>query len=139
MLSLTTLSTFLSPCSLSFFCRRRNHRATTTNYCPRSRPRSTPSAHPQLHSTPPPRPWPWSMPPWSSSSSCMCAGLGHCRATAVNLDPASLRARRRHQPQPHLPRVRCHRSLPQALDMTFGEGDTPPLPHYHYCVNVNEI
>jgi hypothetical protein len=39
------------------------------------------------------------------------------RATAVNLDPSSLGA--------------CHHCpLPQALDMAFGEGDTPPLPHY---------
>jgi hypothetical protein len=64
----------------------------------------------------------------SSSSSCKCAALGHCRATAV--DPASLKGRR------------CH-PLPQALGTAFSKGDTPPLPHYccrmNVCRNASEI
>jgi hypothetical protein len=44
-------------------------------------------------------------------------------AIAVDLDPTSLEVRRR-------------RPLPQALDTASDEADTPPLPHYHCCVNV---
>jgi hypothetical protein len=56
----------------------------------------------------------------------------------MDLDPTSLEARH-------------HRPLPQALDMTSGEGDTPPIRHYYYrlvryllpyvtvCMNVNEL
>jgi hypothetical protein len=78
-------------------------------------------------------------PPPSSSSRHPCSAFGHCHtATTVDLDPTSLGA------------CRCH-PLPQALYMTFDEGDTPPLPLYRYylvrcllpyvtvCAYVNEI
>jgi hypothetical protein len=59
--------------------------------------------------------------------------------TAIDLDPTSLRAHRAVD----LDRASCiahhRRPLPQALDMTSNESDTPPLPHVTVCANVSEF
>jgi hypothetical protein len=90
------------PHALSLYCCPGNHRTAIT-YCPQSRPWSTSPPCPQSWSTPLPRRRPRNTPPPSSSSSHLCAVVGRCHAAAVDLDHASLRARR------------CH-PLPQALD-----------------------
>jgi hypothetical protein len=69
VLSLTTLSKFLTSHSLSVCCHPRNCRAAAATCCPRSRPQSTP----------PPWPRPRSMLlPYSSSSSWSLSRY-HCR------------------------------------------------------------
>jgi hypothetical protein len=130
MLSFTTLSNFSTLCSLS-----RSSVALHTLCCYRLS-----SVLPPLAISPATTCCPWSR-PWGHI--CLDPSLDTItllpststpppseRATIIDLDPTSLRERR-------------HRPLPQALDTTFGEGATPPLPHYrcrvNVCRNVNEI
>jgi hypothetical protein len=105
-------------------------------------------------STPPPRPWPQSVPPPSSSSSHPCATLGHCHTAAIDLNPASLRARCCRRPRPNLPQSvpppsssssprhnpwRKWHPSPPSLPLPFGEIWKTIAPYVTVCVNVNEF